>query len=77
MKYKINEDVMEEFCELDTDCSSRGMSIIDFYEKFGYDSEGGKLIKEYGSEVIRDEYIKRVKKWCKENDEEYYEIDWG
>ena len=76
MKNLINEDVMVEFNEIDCDGGSRGMSVIDFYERFGYDSDGGKLIKKYGSEVIKKEYVERVKKWCEENDEEYYEVMW-
>jgi len=58
-------------------CSDRDISVIDYYEKFGYDSEGGKLIKKYGSEIIRDEFIERVKDYCKENNEEYYDINWN
>jgi predicted enzyme involved in methoxymalonyl-ACP biosynthesis len=72
----INDDVMVEFNEIDCDGSERGMSVIDFYERFGYDSEGGKLIKKYGSEVIKKEYVERVKKWSEENGEEYYEVMW-
>ena len=77
MNNKINEDVMVEFNEVEMGCDERGKSIIEFYDEFGYDSEGGKLIKKYGSEVIRDEFIKKVKEYCEENDEEYYEINWG
>jgi len=77
MNNKINEDVMVEFNEVEMGCDERGRSIIEFYDEFGYDSEGGKLIKKYGSEVIRDEFIKKVKEYCEENDEEYYEINWG
>ena len=69
--YLINEDVMVEFNEISCDSEERGGSVIDFYEEFGYESEGGKLIKKYGSEVIKKEYVKRVKKWCKENEEEF------
>jgi hypothetical protein len=77
MNNKINEDVMVEFNEVEMGCDERGRSIIEFYDEFGYDSEGGKLIKKYGSEVIRDEFIKKVKEYCEENDEEYYKINWG
>ena len=75
--YLINDEVMDEFCEVEVDGGSCGMSVIGFYEKFGYESEGGKLIKKYGSEKIRDEFIERVKKFCEESGDEYYEIDWG
>lgn len=75
--YLINDDVMVELNEIECDGGSRGMGVIDFYERFGYDSEGGKLIKEYGSERIRDEFVERVKEFWKENGEEGYEIDWG
>ena len=75
--YKISEDVMVEFNEVEVGCEERGRSIIEFYEEFGYDSKGGKLIKKYGSDLIRDEFIKRVKDYCKENNEEYYDINWN
>ena len=72
----IGEDVMVELSEIECDGSERGMSVIDFYERFGYESEGGKLIKKYGSERIRDEFVERVKKICEENDEEFYGVNW-
>jgi len=74
---KINEDVLVEFNEVEMSCNDRNISVIDYYEKFGYDSKGGKLIKKYGSEIIKDEFIEKVKEYCKENNEEYYEINWG
>ena len=74
---KINDDVLVEFNEVEMSCSDRDISVIDYYEKFGYDSEGGKLIKKYGSDLIRDEFIERVKDYCKENNEEYYDINWN
>ena len=75
--YLINDEVMDEFCEVEVDGGSRGMSVIDFYEEFGYESEGGKLIKKFGKEVIGKEFVERCKEFWKDNDEEGWEIDWG
>ena len=76
MKNLINEDVMVEFNEIELDGNERGMSVINFYEKFGYDSEGGKLIKKYGSDVIKKEYVEKVMKWCEEEGEVFDGVNW-
>jgi hypothetical protein len=76
MKNLINEEVLVELSEVECDGGERMMSVIDYYEEFGYDSEGGKLIKKYGSDVIRDEYVKKIKKICKENGEEFEGGNW-
>jgi hypothetical protein len=34
------------------------------------------LIKKYGSDVIRDEYVRKIKKICKENGEEFEGVNW-
>jgi len=74
--YLINDDVMVEYNEIECDSGERGGSVMWFYEKFGYDSEGGELIKKYGSDVIKKEYEERVKKWCEENGEEFEGVNW-
>ena len=75
-KYLINDEAMTEFCEYECDGRERGLSVMDVVEMYNYSNESGRLIKKYGEEAIRDEFIKRCKEFCEENDEEYYDIMW-
>ena len=55
----------------------KNIEVIEYIEDLFGSVEGCKLIKKYGSDLIRDEFIERVKKYCKENNEEYYDINWN